>query len=172
MNFVRQHPLLSVYLQIMLLRQRPDVLPASWFLFAFMLVLNLIIGIVSFLLDFNMLQSLLRTVTDMAISLGFIYLLLLAFNKSGRSLQTMTAMLGVSAILNIVSLPLLFMMPEPRESTGAMGILLYVLFMWHLVIMGHIFQHAVSVKLPTGLLIAFAYVLIAMSVFYSLFPIQ
>lgn len=172
MNFVRQHPLLTVFVQIMLLRQRPDVLPASAFLFGLMVVINLIIGAASFLLDFNPVQSLLRTVADLVVSLLFVYLLLLAFNKAGRSLQTMIALLGVSAIMNILSFPLLMMLPDNRESIGSIAIVLYVLFLWHVIIMGHIFQHALSVNLPTGLLIAFSYVLIAMSVFYSLFPVQ
>ena len=141
-------------------------------LIAVLLVMNLIIGVGSFLIDFDLLQSLLRTVVDMAFSLAFIYLLLLAANKINRSLQTMIAMLGVSAILNVLSFPLLLLLPEVRTTIGPVGFMLYGLFFWHIAIMGHIFRHAISVNLPTGLLIAFSYVLIAISVFYSLFPVQ
>ncbi|MCW8962717.1 MAG: hypothetical protein OQL16_02895 [Gammaproteobacteria bacterium] len=172
MSFARLHPLLNVFVQMMLFRQRPDILPASVFLFAVLLVMNLIIGVGSFLIDFDLLQSLLRTVVDMAFSLAFIYLLLLAANKINRSLQTMIAMLGVSAILNVLSFPLLLLLPEVRTTIGPVGFILYGLFFWHIAIMGHIFRHAISVNLPTGLLIAFSYVLIAISVFYSLFPVQ
>ena len=172
MTFIRQHPLLNVFLQIMLLKQRPDVLPSSVFLFGMLLVVNLLIGVGSFLLDFNFLQSLLRTLVDMIISLAFVYLLLLAVNKVNRSLQTMIAMLGISAILNALSFPLLLVLPAVKTIIGPAGFMLYLLFFWHIAIMGHIFRHAVSVNLATGLLIAFSYVLIAMSVFYSLFPVQ
>ena len=172
MSFARLHPLLNVFVQLMLFRQRPDILPASVFLFAVLLVMNLIIGVGSFLIDFDLLQSLLRTVVDVAFSLAFIYLLLLAANKINRSLQTMIAMLGVSAILNVLSFPLLLLLPEVRTTIGPVGFMLYGLFFWHIAIMGHIFRHAISVNLPTGLLIAFSYVLIAISVFYSLFPVQ
>jgi len=172
MSFARLHPLLNVFLQMMLFRQRPDILPASIFLFAILLVVNLFVGVGSFLIDFDLLQSLLRTVVDMAFSLAFIYLLLLAVNKMNRSLQTMIAMLGVSAILNVLSLPLLLLLPEAKIATGPVGFMLYGLFFWHIAVMGHIFRHALSVNLPTGLLIAFSYVLIAISVFYSLFPVQ
>ena len=156
----------------MLLRQQPDILPASLFLFALLLVANLLIGIASFMIDFDLLQSIMRTIADLVISLLFVYMLLLAFNKPKRSLQTMIALLGVSAIMNILSFPLLFMTPFSGESVGMAGLFLYLMFLWHVVIMGHIFQHAVSVSLPAGLLIAFAYILIAMSVFYSLFPVE
>ena len=65
MSFVRQHPLLWVFLRIMLLRQQPDILPASLFLFGLLLVANLLIGIASFLSDFDLLPSVLRTIADL-----------------------------------------------------------------------------------------------------------
>jgi len=172
MNFVNRHPVLSVFLQIALLRQRPDILPASSFLFGVLVIVNLLVGVANFLIDFNVIQSILRTIVDIVISLGFVYLILLAANKSQRSLQTMIAMLGVSAILNVLSFPLLLILPSGPSAAGLAGVMLYALFFWHIVIMGHIYRHALSISLPTGLLITVAYVLMAMSVFYSLFPVQ
>ena len=172
MNFIRQHPLLSIFFRIALFQQRPDELPASSFLFAVLLVINLIIGVANFLIDFDIIQSILRTMADLVVSLSFVYLMLLAVNKASRSLQTMIAMLGVSAILNCLSFPLLLLLPEVRTSVGAVGVVLYAMFFWHIAIIGHIFRHALSVNLPTGLMISFAYVLMTMAVFYSLFPAQ
>lgn len=172
MSFIRQHPLLSIFLQISLFQQRPDGLPASSFLFAVLLVINLIIGVANFLIDFDIIQSMLRTMADLVVSLSFVYLMLLAANKASRGLQTMIAMLGVSAILNCLSFPLLLLLPEVRTEIGAVGVVLYAMFFWHIAIMGHIFRHALSVNLPTGLMISFVYVLMTMAVFYSLFPAQ
>jgi len=172
MSFNKRHPLLWVFIHICLLRQPPEVLPASPFLLVILLVFNIGIGITAFLIDFSLVQSVLRTVADLIVSLGFIYLLLIAVGKVVRSMQTVIAMLGVSAILNILSFPLLLLLPDGKATVGLPGIMLYVLFFWHIVIMGHIFRHALSVSLPTGMLVAFAYVLMAMAVFYSIFPVQ
>jgi hypothetical protein len=152
MSFIRQHPLLSIFFRIALFQQRPDELPASSFLFAVLLVVNLIIGVANFLIDFDIIQSILRTMADLVVSLSFVY--------------------GVSAILNCLSFPLLLLLPEVRTSVGVVGVVLYAMFFWHIAIMGHIFRHALSVNLPTGLMISFAYVLMTMAVFYSLFPAQ
>ena len=172
MNWQQQHPLLMIFVRISLLRQRPDELPASSFLFAVLLILNLLVGAASFLIEFDALQAMLRSLLDSAISLGFIYLLLLAVNKRARSLQTMVAVLGVGTLLSILSLPLLLALPAPRSAVGLAGIILYALFFWHITILGHIFRHALSVSIPAGLIISFAYVITVLSVFYSVFPVK
>ena len=52
MSFVRQHPLLWVFLRIMLLRQQPDILPASLFLFGLLDLDSPVLVILPFLLAF------------------------------------------------------------------------------------------------------------------------
>lgn len=172
MSFSSRHPILSVILQIAVFRQRPEVLPASPFLFGLLLSINLLIGGANFLTDFNIIQSLLRMVVDLVVSLGFIHLILQAASKTNRSLQTMIAMLGISAILNLLSFPLLLVLPDPQTSIGPVGTVLYLLFFWHIAIMGHIFRCALSVSLPTGLLVSLAYVFMTITVFYALFPLH
>jgi hypothetical protein len=96
----------------------------------------------------------------------------MAANKSARSLQTISAILGVSIILNILSLPLLMMLGEKQLSTGFAGLSLYIIFCWHIAVMGHIFRHALSVRLAAGMMVSFVYVMVAMAIFYSLLPVQ
>lgn len=172
MSFVRQHPLVWTFIRILLFQKSPDVIPASWFLLGILLVLNLGLGIVSFAVQYDVLDSVLRTLADMLISICFVYLVLMAVNKSARSLQTISAMLGVSIILNLLSLPLLMMLAEKQLSAGFAGLFLYIIFCWHIAVMGHIFRHALSVRLAVGMMVSFVYILVAMAIFYSLFPVQ
>ena len=172
MSFIHRHPLLSVFLQLLLLRQRPDILPASLFLFGILLLVNLFIGIGSFLMNFDLLQSILRTVADIISNLAFVYLLLLAVNKLNRNLQTMIAMLGTSAILNILSLLPLMVLSAVKAPLGLAESMLYILFFWHIIVMGHIFRHALSVSFPMGLGVALLYISLAIFIFYFLFPVQ
>ena len=172
MNFVQQHPLVWTFFRILVFQKGPDVLPASQFLLGFLLLLNLAVGIASFILQFDLSGAILRTLADMSISIGFVYLLLLGANKSARALQTISAMLGVSIILNLMTLPLLLMVSSEQLSIGASAIFLYIIFCWHIAVMGHIFRHALSISLPVGMLVSFVYILIAMAIFYSLFPVQ
>ena len=172
MSFVRQHPFIWVFLRLLVFRESPDVLPASWFLFGLVLVINLLIDIVSFLVQFDLPGTVLRTIADLIFSALFIYLLLLSFNKAARFLQTAIAMFGVSALLNLFALPLLVLLPPEQKVTGMAGTILYTLFFWHIFVIGHIFRHALAVNFALGLLASFAYVLLVMTVFYSLFPVQ
>lgn len=172
MNFVRQHPLAWTIFKILVFQKGPDVLPASHFLLGLLLLLNLGVGIASFMVQFDLLGAIMRTLADMSISIAFVYLLLLGASKSARALQTISAMLGVSIVLNVVSLPLLLMVSSEQLSLGASAMFLYIIFCWHIAVMGHIFRHALSISLPAGVLVSFVYVLIAMAIFYSLFPLQ
>lgn len=172
MNFVRQHPLISTIFKILVFQKGPDVLPASQFLLGLLLFLSLAVGIASFIVQFDLPGAITRTLADIFISIGFVYLLLLGANKSARALQTISAMLGVSIILNLISLPLLLMVSTEQAPVGAFAVFLYIIFCWHIAVMGHIFRHALSTSLPVGILVSFVYVLIAMAVFYSLFPVQ
>lgn len=172
MSFIHQHPLLNVFLQLLLLRQRPDILPASLFLFSILLLVNLFIGIGGFLMNFDLLQSILRAVADIISTLVFVYLLLLAVNKLNRGLQATIAILGTSAILNILSLLPLMILSAVKTPLGLAEFILYVLFFWHIIVMGHIFRHTLSVNFPMGLLAALLYVSLAIFIFYFLFPVQ
>ena len=172
MSFIRNHPLAWVYLKLLVVREKPDVLPASWFLLGLMLAINLLLDIGSFLVKFDAMGTLLRTAADLLISTLFIYLLLLSVNKTARFLQTASAMFGVSALLNLCALPILILLPPDQQAKGILGVILYALFFWHIAVIGHIFRHALSVTITLGLLVAFSYVVLVMTVFYSLFPVQ
>ena len=172
MSFVRHHPLLWVFLKLLVFREKPDVLPASWFLFGLVLLINLVVDIGSFLIQFDLPGTLLRTIADLVLSALFIYLLLLSVNKVSRFLQTAIALFGVSALLNLLALPLLLGMSPDQDAGSVVGAILYILFFWHIAVIGHIFRHALSVTMTLGLLVAFSYVIVVMTVFYSLFPVQ
>lgn len=134
--------------------------------------INFLIGGLSFLIEHNLWQASLRAATDMVISLGLGSLILLMAGKIARILQTLIALLGISAILNILSLPMLFFLLQTSSNIGMVGILLYSVFIWDILIMGHIFRQALSAGFTSGLLVSMSYVFIAMMIFYLLFPVK
>lgn len=172
MNFAERHPLVSVFLFIGLLRKGPQDIPASQFLFAILLVFSFMLGAASFMIEYEVGQALLRTIADMVISLGLVYVLLQLAGRKARILQTLTALLGVSVILNSLSWPLLFLLHDTESSAVVIAAFLYLIFIWNITVTGHIFGQTLAVSFSTGLLFAVAYSLIAVFIFYSLFPIQ
>ena len=172
MTFVRQHPLVWTFIRILLFQKSPDVIPASWFLLGILLLINLGVGIASFAVQYDVLNSVLRTLADMVISICFVYLVLMAANKSARSLQTISAMLGVSIILNILSLPLLMMMAEKQLSAGFAGLFRDVILCWHIAVMGQRVRHPLSVRLTAGMRGTLVSILVARAIYYSLYPVQ
>lgn len=172
MSFSSRHPLLTVFLNVLVFRQGPQILPASGFLFGLLLAINFLTGIVAFMLQYDLLSSLVRAIADLSVSLGIVYLFLVISGKGARVLQTIIALLGAGAILNILSLPLLAILSSMPSLVGMAGLLLYLLLFWQIAVAGYIFHHALSVSVSAGIFIAVAYVLFAMAVFYSLFPVE
>ncbi len=170
MTFKQNHPLLLAFLQICFLRQGPQILPASRYLFGLLVALNVIIGTVELVFEFSLLAAILLTVTHIGISLGLVYLILLASMKAGRTLQTLTALSGTAVILNAVSLPLIGLLPEEGQQQNIFTMLLAGIFFWNIFIIGGIFRHALSISLAMGVFTSIGYIFITLVILYPFFP--
>jgi hypothetical protein len=168
--------LFRFFLQLCLLRTRPQDLPSSEVLLGLTAAVNVVIGavVVTPTLGSPM-TALMASLLDTLVLGGAVALLLRFRNHPERFVQTATAALGVSAVIAVLSLPLQWMLPADAESvtgTAEMASLLFlVLIIWLQVALGHVLRHALDVSLALGIGLAFLYSMISGVVIQSLFMV-
>lgn len=89
-----------------------------------------------------------------------------------RFIQTYAALLGVSLVLTLLSWPLLAMAPLDPEAAnwGAAQVGLLLALLWSLIAQGQILRSALEVGAGLGLLLAFAYFIVASLIIAAMFP--
>ena len=155
--------LFELFLAICLLRKGPQDVPVSPVLLRLTLLSYGISGVLIPLLDVDLLTALALTVLDIALLTGLTYGVLTLGHYPSRFTQTLTALFGTGALLQLLALPLLFLLKQETVNASAPAwlVLLWLgLFIWGIVIMAHILRHALSTSLGVGVLYSLAYVVL------------
>ena len=154
---------LKLFVQMTLFNATPARLPYSPACLILTLVAYLIAGQI-LLGDQRSFLSILAQ-----IALEFIILLTISFvtlrigSKIERLLQTMTALSGVSLIISIVSIPILFVLPEPISDNEINPVTLQInllLLLWNLAVISLIFKRSFEINTLAAGFIAFNYFLL------------
>lgn len=173
----RSHPwkralkaLLTSAVELCLLRCAPQDLPSSIFLLQLMVALNLLVGIVMVVdAQFGIVRAVLENLFGLVLMLAVIYIALSLRGKLPRFIQTATAMLLSGLLLSLLALPLVAW--GHRSESAESELLLLVLFIWSIVVLGHIIRHAFELPLNIGIAAALLYNLIAWNLMSLLFPV-
>ncbi len=164
---------------LILLRATPQQLPAYRKLLilscAFMVAMGILSGLATGLAEVNLLE----TVVDLFFLLAFLKVMLWLFRFPTRFTQTAIAITGSIALFSVLFIPLNFVAADlvgfggeaqsemQSSPAGAVIALVYLaLFIWMLRVLGHIFLHALEVRLPFAIGIAMLYLM--SSLFVSL----
>jgi hypothetical protein len=168
---------LQAFLNITFRRQGPEDLPASRFLLLLAvgcyLVLQFAVGMPYY--D-GLTAGLLRSVLlDLGLLCGVLWLLLGLAGRQARYLQTLTAMVGAGAVLNVVLLPFNWWYERGVDSgttelIPTAGIIAIVL--WSVTVNGHIFSRALSLPFITGLAISMGYFLMSVLIISRVAPVS
>ena len=170
---------ISIVWHLLLLRADPQNMPPYRKLLilscAFMVFMGALSALAIGVAEVNPLEA----VVDLAFLLLFLKVLLLLFRFPNRFTQTAIAMTGSTALFSALFIPLNFMAANiigfgeqasgaaQSSPAGAVIALVYLaLFIWMLRVLGHIFFHALEVRLPFALGIAMLYLM--SSLFVSL----
>lgn len=159
--------LLLLFWRIGRLQKGPEDVPPSTALFGLLLPVSLLADLISSRLGLpgvSSFQLLLIVLVANAGILALTALLLQMFGYARRILQTLSALLGTSAFISLLALPVLLALQGRMEEPGGWGMLLLALELWHLVITAHILRHALSVSLLLGLMLATGYKLLGYQV--------
>lgn len=149
----------KIIVDIALWRRGPQDLPASGFLAAMLFVVYLLVGLLQVLLGHFPVTTLLALssleVLMWSIWLGFVLTL---FERRGRFVQTLTALLGVNVLLDLVRLALHALLPLLAPSQGAQVMWFLLLITALVLIMGRILMHATDQGLASGVALSIAIV--------------
>jgi hypothetical protein len=167
--------LLQRFFEICLLRAGPQDLPVSRFLLWVSLLAYAAVGMVMSLQNLDVARAILLVAIDTALLATLLFALLWSRALLERYLQTLTALLGTGAILQLAALPILSWQQEglgdETVTTALMiaSLLLWIWLLWNMLVVGHILRHTLSTRLPIGVLLGLAYLFISYSVTRILF---
>lgn len=161
--------LIRLFLEVCLFRKGPQDIPSSLLLFWLTAGAYLLVGFALLGLAVEWLAAIVESLAELALLLGFAWLLLALFRKTPRWRKTATAMLGCDVVISVPAIPLVGWTLAVPDAAGV-HLLLFGMILWHIGVVAHIFRHALSKSWTTGLLLAIAYVAGGYSVMMMLFP--
>jgi len=161
-------------INIALRRSGPEDLPDSAFLLGLTLAIYLVTQVPLALIAYGPSDILVRTVTiSLLLLFAGLWVLLRLTGHRVRYRQTVTAMLGTSALLSILSIPFSLWrqsMLNTESGVAMPSTMLFAIMLWSIAIDGHILSRALSRPYGIGLLIAIGYFFLHTSILYELMP--
>jgi hypothetical protein len=166
---------LQKLLALMILKSAPQDLPYSPQFAVQMAIVYIFSGLVvlqSTLSPDDMLAGLLL---GLFVQLVFTYLVLRALNRSARFVQTISAMLAVSILFNLLSWPVFIVVADAAATEGlkaTMSLMFLLIISWEVLVKAYIFRHALEMKMLSALALSFSLFFISVTLSQLLFPVQ
>jgi len=161
-------PLVRLFLDLCLFKKGPQDMPASMMLLKLALLAYFLVGMALTVLETDWLEGVLQVLLEGAMLFGFVWISLIAAEKTHRWLQTSIAMLGTDALISSFAIPLkIVLLADPQA--GLIYLLLLLLMLWHIGVVAHILRHALSQTLAVGLGLSIVYVFFSLQVLILLF---
>ncbi len=166
-------PLSLAFVDIILHRRGPQDLPASQLLLALLLVVYAVVTLVALRVISATESDMLFVVIEPIIDLGVIFLVLHAFSRAGRFLQTATALVGTGVLLNLVYVPLLHwneVWQAPPTELTLPRLLIVGMLLWSFDVAGYIVSRALEKPYVVGVSIVVVYEIASIALRQALFP--
>lgn len=155
--------LLQLFVDILLLRAGPQDVPASPALLAIAVMASALTSWLLALEVFAGPHAFARVAIELALMAALVLALLAFHGRSARFAQSFTALCGAGAILALLAWPLFgIALGRPRgDEFGALAMLmLWLVYAWNIVVIGHILRHALDSGLARGVVLALAFALL------------
>jgi hypothetical protein len=151
--------LLQTFVDIALWRKGPQDLPASRFLASSVLLLYIVTSFIQVrLFDLRLQTAVLIIAVDVAMLMGWLWLVLVFFGRRQRFIQTITAVLGVGVVLGVLDVLVRALQLAMGSAQNLPDYWLLLRFFAIALIMGRIFMHALDRGLLTGMALTVAIV--------------
>ena len=156
---------------IILLRQGPQDLPFSPHLLQWLVAGYIASGWLVLQGSMDAGEALANMVLDVLVILFYTYLVLQALNKKPRFNQTACAMIGVGMVFHFLAWPAMLALGMEQgvaaadEAPALASVSMLLLISWNLLVVAHIFRHALDATMSSAILLSFAlfFVSIALS---------
>ncbi|HJP04829.1 MAG: hypothetical protein CL799_01815 [Chromatiales bacterium] len=160
--------ILGAFWQIALLRQGPEDLPDSQFLFAFAALLYIGVDMLVIVALYPAQSYVQLLLADVLLLGAWATGLLAVFSLLSRARRTLTALLGAGALLQVLVLPLSLL---PALLPQVIRILLLVLvLLWSVAVYGNILARALSRSFGIGIAFAVVYFILSYEMVGQLIP--
>lgn len=154
---------------ICLFQKGPQHLPKASVVLAVLLISNAAVNFLMLNMNGGGWASGLQTLTALLLDVLFISVCLLGAGKLPRLTQTLSALLGVDAIISFLALPAMATLVLGQGGI-VVFLLMVILIVWHWAVIGHILRHALDQRLSFSLGLALLYLLTAYQIMALLFP--
>lgn len=163
--------LIETFWSIMRLRAGPQILPASNFLLAPILLLHWAVGVGLGAFSLAPGMALASALAGTVMVVIFVHALLGLRGLRARAIQTLTALAGCEVLLGALAIPLtawFFAVPEAQRALP--GLLSLLVLGWNIALAGHIFRHALGISSSMGLVAALGYILVSFALAGAITP--
>jgi len=157
------------YLRLVLLKASPQDMPASSVLLMILVFFYFILALINASSINNISSSLLHSVIDIAMLFIFTHVLLR--DKKQRINQTLNAFIGVGLVIGILhTLSSLFTSAnqDPQDVSMLTQLIFFMIFIWVVVVYGHIIRCATEVNMSVACAISLGYIILNVMVLVSL----
>lgn len=163
------YQLIVLFFEIAILRKGPQDVPAAPWLLRLLLPAYVVVNVLILLLNGDLSTALLQISVDFVLLAGFSWPLLYFAGKPARFRQTLCALIGTDTLISFFAIPAVASLSS--QATDLAYIAMLLLMVWHWLVSGHIFRHALDKPLFFGLGLALLYILISSQVMALLFPV-
>jgi hypothetical protein len=167
------YALVNPFVQLSLLRLKPQDLPYSPLLMGLMLAAHWVLGVVLFAFRLPPAQALAAALVGTVLLCAMTVSLLYLNRMPARAVQTVTAMAGADVVVGIAALPVTAWLHgslTDGAASGIPGLLFLLLLGWNLAVAGHVLRHALNAPLPLGIVVALVFYVLSVTTLNSLFP--
>lgn len=167
------YALVHPFVQIALLRTRPQDLPGSHLLLALSLGAHFVMGCVIYAFLLSSAEAVAAALVSTTMLVVLVGSLLYINRVITRAIRTMTALAGVDVVIGVAALPVMAWLNTDADAVRASGpasLLQVVLLFWNFAASGHVLRHALGAPFPVGIVVALVFYVLTLSVLVSLFP--
>lgn len=167
------YALIQPFVRICLLNANPQDLPASAVLLGICVSAYLLITAFMVMPIYGLSLSFQEAIVEIVLLLAYTQAALRIGAHPERYMQTVSALAGTGVIIGMLALPLAYSLYKSTVYGGANAPILFayiLVFAWLLVVYGHIYRHALSTGLFTGVLVGLGYIILTSVVIESVFP--
>ena len=166
---------LQKILAMLLLKSAPQDLPYAPLFPLQMALVYVFTGVVVLQTTLNPDDLLGGLLLSLAIQFLFTYLILGALDKIARFVQTMSAILAVSIMFNLISWPVFIVIIDSAASESlksTMSLLFLFIMSWEVLVKAHIFRHALEMRMFSALALSFSMLFISVALSQMFFPAE
>ena len=154
--------LFKALLQIALLRQGPQSIPASKTLLMLVLAAHLGVGVLLALGSLSLVGAVLVALLGTVVMVAWMQLILAMKGLGARFLQGVTALAACEVIVGLVALPISYWFHGGGSEQGVVVLLSLGIFVWNIAVAGHVFQHTFDLAPRMGSFYAVAYIFVSL----------